>query len=194
MSQARNGGVPNGAGRKRGNQAMPWILVGIVAVVAIVASIIVVNIARGGEGDPGEAKPSPGSTTAPTTAPTTASPTPSDVKPTSEKPDENTPPSVEVGETIPFPIGPWNANSQWPQRLLGASFSINGDSDLRLSGELFNSFPESCAAMRGEWGATRLADGTFEVAKPATKCAEAPELYDEVWGLLAAWTKTITVN
>lgn len=196
MSQGPKGGAPGGSSGKGIKQAKPWIIVGIVAVVAIIASIVVVNIARGGEGDPGEATPTTAPTTAPTATPTTPSPTPSDVKPTSEKPDENTPPSVEVGETTSFPVEQWGASSQWPQRLGAASYALSGEgnAELRLTGDLFNSFPESCAAMRGEWGATRLANGAFEVAKPATKCAEAPELYDEVWGLVAAWTQTITAN
>ncbi|MBL3700601.1 hypothetical protein D3228_13275 [Leucobacter luti] len=191
---AERGAVGAAQDRERragGPNAKPWIVVGIVAVLAIVASIVVLNIARG-QGEP-ETTAQPTATSSPTqsqtTAPQPSTPAPSETE--SPESDDDEVPSVDVGETIPFPIGPWNATSQWPQRLGGASFNIGADDELRLTGDLFNSFPESCAAMRTAWGATKLPDGTFEVAKPATKCEAAPELYDEVWGLLDAWTKTI---
>lgn len=186
--------TPEPPQRDRAAQAKPWIIVGIVALIAIVASIVVVNIARG-QGEAAPETPRPTATETPsTTKPTTEPSTPSTEKPATEKPDENTVPSVDVGPTTSFPIGPWNANSDWPQRLGAANFEIPDSSHLKLSGELFNSFPESCAAMRGEWGATKLPNGTFEVAKPASKCEAAPELYDEVWGLLDAWVKSIKVG
>ncbi|MCW2288474.1 hypothetical protein EDF60_0596 [Leucobacter luti] len=177
----------------RAQAAKPWIIVGVVAVLAIIGAIVVLNMARGQEAPAPTASPTTTPTTSQqTTPPTTPSTQPTE-KPETEKPDDEVP-SVEVGDTIVFPIGPWNATSQWPQRLGGASFEIPTQTDLRLSGELFNSFPAECEAMRTQWGATKLADGSFEVAKPATKCAAAPELYDEVWGLLDAWVKTIKVG
>lgn len=185
-----------GSGRPdRSAQAKPWIIVGIVAVVAILASIIVLNMARGDD----SASPTTAPTSSPSasTKPTTTAPAkPTTEKPETEKPDEDTPPVVDVGATSPFPITQWGASSQWPGRLGSASYALSGadNAELRLTGELFDSFPESCSAMRQEWGATRLADGSFEVAKPATKCEAAPELYDEVWGLLHAWTETIKAN
>ncbi len=191
--KARAQADASGAPREgAGVPAKPWIIVGIVAVLAIVVSILVVNLARGQE----EAAPAPTSTPSPApTASPTPTPSPDPQKPEEEpEEDENAVPKVEVGETIPFPIGPWNATSSWPQRLGGASFEIPDNENLRLSGELFSSFPDSCAAMRTEWGVTKQANGTFEVAKPATKCEAAPELYDEVWGLLDAWAQSIKVN
>lgn len=176
-------------------QAKPWIIVGIVAVVAILTSIIVLNMARGD--DSAGAKPTPTSSPSASPKPTTTKPaTPEKEKPETEKPDEDKPPVVDVGMTSPFPITQWGASSQWPGRLGAASYALSGpdNAELRLTGELFDSFPESCKAMRQEWGATRLADGSFEVAKPAAKCEAAPELYDEVWGLLHAWTETIAAN
>ncbi|GAA1630165.1 hypothetical protein [Leucobacter chromiireducens] len=177
-------------GRDRTTSAKPWIIVGIVAVVAILASIVVLNLARGGD--------DPAPTTAPTTqAPTTTTaptttPSPSE-KPETEEPDPDEPPVVDVGDTYAFPITQWNVTSQWPVRLGGATYALSGqdNAELRLSGDLFNSFPEACAAMRTQWGANRQPDGTFEVAKPASACSAAPELYDEVWGLLNAWVGTM---
>jgi len=37
---------------------------------------------------------------------------------------------------------------------------------------------------------TRAADGTFTVLRPEQSCAAAPELYDEVWGLVAAMAES----
>lgn len=167
----------------------PWIIVGVVAVLALVGSIVMVNLARGG-GDT-TATPAP-TTTQPTTenspsTPATTEPTETD-DPT---PDADEVPAVEVGPTNNMPIGPWNATSELSQKLGSTSFSIPDGSNLVLSSALLDSFPNECADMRTAWGATLLENGTYEVRKPATRCAAAPELYDEVWGLVAAWVTTI---
>lgn len=167
----------------------PWIIVGVVAVLALVGSIVMVNLARGG-GDT-TATPAP-TTTQPTTenspsTPATTEPTETD----DPAPDPDEVPAVEVGPTNNMPIGPWNATSELSQKLGSTSFSIPDGSNLVLSSALLDSFPNECADMRTAWGATLLENGTYEVRKPATRCAAAPELYDEVWGLVAAWVTTI---
>lgn len=179
----------------RGNvtsSRLPWIIVGAVAVIAIVVSIVVVNIARGTESAP---EANTNTTTEPTTPqPEPESDTPSPTTPETPKPEErpkDEAPSVEVGPTDVMLIGPWNATSQLSQRFGPARFEIPDNVNLQLSSGLLDSFPESCAAMRTAWGATRLDDGTFQVRKPAESCAEAPELYDTVWGLVTAWVETI---
>lgn len=166
--------------------AKPWIIVGIVAVVALVGSILVVNIARGGD----EAKPP---TATQTQSPTTTSKPTTTAKPETTEPVKTTDsvPQVEVGATNVMPIGPWDATSQLSQKFGSTSFNIPDGVNLVLTSNLLDSFPESCAAMRQEWGATRLENGSYEVRKPATSCKAAPELYDEIWGLTAAWVKTI---
>lgn len=174
---------------KRGFRGTPWIVVGLVAVVALVGSILVVNMARGG--DESTARPStstPQSSSTPSSTPATSEPAETE-DPT---PDEDTVPSVEVGPTNNMPIGPWNATSELSQKLGSTSFAIPDGVNLTLTSDLLNSFPEECADMRQAWGATLLEDGGYEIRKPATRCAAAPELYDEVWGLTAAWVKTIT--
>ena len=55
---------------------------------------------------------------------------------------------------------------------------------LVFSGGLLEQLPASCA--KEPWGMTNLGDGKFEALKPTTRCAAAPELYDELWGLMAA--------
>lgn len=167
---------------------LPWIIVGAVAIVAIIVSIVVVNVARGSESAP-EATTNTTTTEPETTQPEPETTTPEAPKPV-EKPKDQAP-SVEVGPTVTMQIVPWTVTSELSQRFGQTSFNIPDGVNLELTSELLNSFPESCAAMRTAWGATKLEDGTFQVRKPAEGCAEAPELYDTVWGLVAAWVDTI---
>jgi hypothetical protein len=174
--------------RGRSSAAKPWIVVGAVAAVAIVLSIVVVNLARG-SGDP-----EPAATTAPTATKTpspskTTTPTPEKSE-TPEEPKKDAVPKVEVGPTSSLPIPAWGVSSELSQKFGSTSYSIPDNTNLRLESPLINSLPESCAAMRTQWGAKRLEDGTFEVAKPADPCADAPELYDELWGLTDAFVQS----
>ena len=175
----------------RGSRGKPWIIVGLVAVLAIVGSIVVVNMARGGD----DTTATPSATAATTTEPTTASPTtPATTEPEETEdptPDADKVPSVEVGDVNELPIGPWNAMSYHSKKLGSTTFAIPDNVNLTLTSDLLNSFPEECADMRQAWGATLLENGSYEVRKPATQCTAAPELYDEVWGLVAAWVETI---
>ncbi|QIM17480.1 hypothetical protein G7067_13355 [Leucobacter insecticola] len=168
------------------DKAKPWIVVGMVAVLALVGAILVLNLARG---DDTTAKPTadPAPQTNTSSKPTTTS------KPETSKPVETTPaiPQVEVGATNPLPIVPWGVTSELSQKFGSTSFNIPDGANLVLTSSLLDSFPDSCAAMRQEWGATRLEDGTFKVRKPAGSCKAAPELFDEIWGLTDAWVKTI---
>ncbi|MHA3683640.1 hypothetical protein ACXR2W_05240 [Leucobacter sp. HY1908] len=173
---------------------MPWIIVGAVAVVAIILSIVVVNVVRGAESAPQATPPSSNTTeTTPQTpeaTPDTEQPeTPVKPEPEPEKKDEA--PQVDVGEVTSMPIGPWNSASQISTRFGMVYYAIPDNVNLELTSELLSSFPEECAAMRTAWGATRLDDGTIQIRKPAESCAAAPELYNEVWGLVAAWIGTI---
>lgn len=177
-------------------RALPWIIVGAVAVIAIIVSIVVVNAVRGNDSDP-EASPD---TSTSEEAPAPTEPTPGDsgetqpetqpevnpeTKPANEAPD------VEVGPTYEMQIGPWGVTSELSQRFGAASFAIPDGVNLQLSTDLLNSFPDACSDMRAGWGATKLDDGSYEVLKPAESCAAAPELYETVWGLVDAWVETI---
>lgn len=176
--------------RGRSSAAKPWIIVGAVAAVAIVLSIVVVSLARG-SGDP-----APTATTAPTATKTpspskTTTPTPEKSE-TPEAPKKDAVPKVEVGPTMDLPIVNWGVSSRLSAKFGSTSYSFpnNDNITLILDSSLISSLPESCKAMRTQWGATRLEDGTFEVAKPAGPCADAPELYDELWGLTDAFVQS----
>lgn len=173
--------------RSRSNPAAtPWIVVGLVAVLAIVASIIVVNLVRGGQTetgggtDPGTQQPTeePSTPTEPTT-PTTPEEEP-------EEPGDEVP-EVEVGQTMELQIPQWGVSGDLSGRFGSTSYVLeNGNTELWLSSQLINQLP-----CDGNWGAVQTADGKYEVLKPAERCAAAPELYDELWGLTDAFVRSI---
>lgn len=172
---------------ERSGSAKPWIVVGIIAVLAIVASIAVVTIARGGGQDPDS------SATAPATsepAPETTQPdtTPDPEETPSEEPEEDQVPKVDVGpRPEKLDIDQWGVTSQLSSKFGVTQYRIeNNNSELWLDSALIRQLP-----CEGKWGAVRTEAGEFEVLKPAERCAAAPELYDELWGLTDAWVKTI---
>jgi hypothetical protein len=164
---------------------IPWIVVGAGAIIALVAAILIVLSVRGGdsETDPTTAPPT-------TEQPTETTPSEPDPEPVEPEPNPNEPPVVEVGPTGDFPIPAWGLQGEisaqfgWPQ------YRFEGENLILHGGTLLPQFPESCAEMREGFGLTRMADGTLEVLRPAQTCAEAPELYDQVWGLTAATIPT----
>lgn len=165
---------------------VPWIVVGLLAVVALVISIVVVNVTRAGES---EAEPTP--------TPTESAPAPTesndaDPEPT-EEPDDGVP-DVDVGPTFTMAITQWNATSEVSNKLGGDTrYTIDGDT-ITLNSSVIEQLPSECSAMRTQWGATRSGDNSFEVRKPEERCDEAPELYDEIWGLMAAFADSITTG
>lgn len=174
----------------RGKGVKPWIIVGVVALVAIILAVVVVTVARGG-GDSAATR-----TTAPKAPKTSTVPKPEpktpEVTETPEAPKEGEVPKVDVGQTMELRIPSWNVTSQLSGKFGQTSYSFphNDNVTLILDSPLINSLPESCRAMRTQWGVTRLESGAFEVAKPAERCTEAPEVYDELWGLTDAFAKS----
>lgn len=182
------------ASSDRAAQARPWIIVGLVTVVALIASIVVMNLARAGD----EAAPSE-TAAEQSPAPTTTSKAPTTTQNRDEKKPEkdektdsaNKPPAVDVGPTGDMNVPLWGITAQisgkfgWPQ------YEIRGEQLVLLGSPLIDQLPDSCAAMREQWGIERTAAGGYEVLKPAQRCAAAPELYDEIWGLTAAMVDTI---
>lgn len=172
-----------------GKKMLPWIIVGAGAAIALVASIFIVNALGGGTEPTPTAAPT--ATETPTTGSTpSASPSPSTDPEPSETADDQ-PPQVEVGPTMVLDVPFWGITADLSTRFGQTSYVIDADSRLVLNSALISSLPESCAAMRSEWGISRVGDATFEVLKPAQRCAEAPELYDEIWGLSAAMVESI---
>lgn len=178
-------------GGERGRaRFIPWIVVGAGAVVALIAAVLIVFAVRGDGGEP-----SP--TAAPTTTeePSTPAPTEEEPKPSpteTDAPDSDQPPTVDVGRTGTMDIPAWGVTSQISAKFGWPSYTIDAGGNLVLDGgTLLPEFPESCAAMRTGFGITKKADGSYVVLRPAERCADAPELFDEVWGLTAAIIPTI---
>jgi hypothetical protein len=173
------------AGITRSPQFIPWVVVAVVAVIAIVAALFFVNSASG---EP-EPTPEPTPTAQPTTTPT-PSPTPKPTVP-DETPSKDPAPSVDVGNTSTMQIGQWNATAEVSGRFGALNYMITGEKML-ITSALTDSFPASCGdAMRTGWGVARVGDQTYQVVKPASKCADSPELFDQVWGLTQAMADSI---
>lgn len=167
--------------RARNPHMVPWIVVGLIVVVALVISTVIINVARGGDDDQG-ADPGP-------TATQEDGQTDSDGQDESED-DPDAPPRVDVGDTFTLDIQAWGVSAEVSSKFGQQVFySFEGD-NLILSSEVIDSLPEECAAMRSQWGATKVGD-SYEVLKPETRCDAAPELYDEIWGLTAAFVDSI---
>ncbi len=176
-------------GDPRSRRFLPWVIVGGGAVVALVASIFIVNAVRGGVEPEPTAAPVPTTTQSPTTAPTTTTPEPTTPTPTT--PDSDTPPRVEVGSTMTLDIPWWGVTADLSTKFGQTSYNIDANGRLVLSSSLVDSLPASCRGADQGWGITKVDDTTFEVLRPAERCAEAPELYDELWGLTAAMVDSI---
>lgn len=181
---------------ERSPHFIPWITVGAIAVVAIVVSIVLVTVFRGA--------PAP-ETDTPTTgqdessevseAPTVQEP------PAKEEPkvDDNSGAPVVVGDApkvdmgsnaVEVEIGPWKVKAKFAAKFGYFEFTVPEPNTLLLTSPWFDEFPDSCKDMRTQFGITKIDDNTYEVKRPAQTCAAAPELYDEVWGQIAATIKT----
>ncbi|MEJ6489042.1 hypothetical protein PQI23_04825 [Leucobacter sp. USCH14] len=187
---------PRRQGTRGAPKALPWIVVGAVAVIAIIVCIVLVNTVRGGTSSDNAADQEPTTTSAPNETP---SPSPSneadddpDGSDDADAADPNEVPAVEVGPTSTLDIPAWGVTSELSQKFGMTSYVIPDNVNLQLSSPLIDSLPEECAAMRTQWGVTKGSDGTYSVLKPAETCEAAPELYDELWGLTDAFAKSVT--
>ncbi|GAA1323547.1 hypothetical protein ACFSWE_09360 [Leucobacter albus] len=180
---------PVPAGGKRSVAALPWIIVGAVAAIALVGSLIVVNALRGDEAKPEPTSEAPAPQPSDTEEPETEAP-----EPTTEKPVTDEAPKVDVGPNpIHMEISYANISVDSSQKLTRPQWQYIAGPPVRVMFEsgLMNSFPDSCAAMRSPelqspWGIEQGEDGKWTVVRPAGTCAADPELYDEVWGLMQA--------
>ena len=174
--------VDGSAPRKRNPHMIPWIVTGLIVIVALVASMVIVNIVRASSSD-AEA-PAPTQTQNPSAS------ADADQDPAEETEDPDAPPPVEVGNTFELPIQNWGVTAQVSSKFGNqVRYTFEGD-NLILNSEVIDSLPDSCAAMRQQWGIQKDGD-SYSVLKPAERCADAPELYDEIWGLTAAAVDSI---
>lgn len=177
------------ATRRGMGAALPWIIVGAVAVVALVGSLLVVNAMRGDDPQPEPSTSAPQPTPSETEEPQTEAP-----EPEPEEPAAETAPTVEVGPNpIPLDISYAGISVESSQKLTNPQWFYQAGPPERVMFEsgLMNSFPDACAAMRSPqgqspWGIEKGDDGKWSVVRPGGTCSADPKLYDEVWGLMQA--------
>lgn len=181
--------------KKRSGKALPWIIVGAVAVVALIVALVLVNNASGNSSE----SPAPSETTSeePSQEPTTDTPSEEpDSEP--ESPAATEAPKVDVGETYPLDISYAGISVVAPSKLNPNAWYVPGAGDeVMFHSTLMGTFPASCADMRSvegksPWGIQKQADGTWMAVRPATSCAAAPDLYNEVWGLVQSIADSAT--
>jgi hypothetical protein len=176
-----------------GRKALPWIIVGGGLIIALVASVLVINGVRGNGDDPAPS-PAPTTTEAPPT--TTEAPEPTETPEPEPTPDEA--PVVDVGSTWTLPIDQWSINVEMSSKYGGSTpYELrDGNTRAMFTLPLAASLPDSCAHAREPWvwGLLKNDDGTLEAIRPEPRCtdADAAAVYDTLWGLLDASAKSAT--
>lgn len=167
---------------KRSPHALPWIVVGIVVIIALIVSTLLVRNLRSNTDD---------EATKPDNSSSNSQPSPDDSEDDEEEPAEPEVPDVEVGQTFPLRITQWGTQVQISQKFGGVWYELSGDPvAAHLSAPIIDQLPEECAEMRTQFGFTQNSDGALGVMKPDAKCDADPQLYNEIWGLLDAAAAT----
>lgn len=178
----------------RGRKALPWLIVGGGVVIAIIASIFVINGVRGTETPAPTEKPAATSEPAPTeSTPETTAPEPSEAP----APEPSVAPVVDPGSTWSLPIDQWGITVEVSEKLGGSTPYTLFDGNTRA---MFDSLPvaaglsDACAVARGEhaWGLRKKDDGTLEAIRPEPRCSSASDaaVYDTIWGVLDYMAKS----
>ena len=166
--------------RTRNPHLIPWIVVGLVVLVALVASTLAVQALRGSDA------PEPPSATAPVEPQPEPEPEPGPVEIEPVTPEV---PQVEVGDTYEVNITQWNRTIDLSLKLRGVWYLIEGENVI-LTAPLIEQLPESCAEMRTGFGFTQDGEEGLQVVKPDAVCTEDEQLYNEIWGLVDAAAQT----
>lgn len=184
---------PVPAGSKRLGRLLPWIIIGVVGIALLVGAIVLVNSMKGTDNEP-TPTPTPEAPVVeePTTTPSEG-PTEVETPEPSPEPEATEAPEVTVSGTVDLDIGPAEISVAVPYELDPMQwYAPGGDTNLvTWESNLMNSFPDSCAAMRSPsmqspWGIEQDQAGKWIVVRPEGTCAEDPELYNQVWGLMQA--------
>ncbi|MFC5337896.1 hypothetical protein [Leucobacter denitrificans] len=183
---------------KGSRRALPWIIVGIVAVLMLIGAFIFVNAITGSDSEPEQTADAPTTQETPSEEPSEVpSETPSETP--SEEPPVDEAPAVDVGTTFPMEISYAGITVDVSHQFTNVEWFYQAGPPERvlIQSGLMNSFPDSCAAMRSPeglspWGLERAEDDTWTVVRPAGTCEAAPELYDQVWGLMQAMADSAT--
>lgn len=187
--------------RQRSSHLIPWITVGLIAVLAIVASAIIVNIARGAA-DSSDASANgsdangSGSSSSDSGSGSNSggSDKPGTTTPDDEADAADQPPAVEIGQNpISFTVPVWDLDGLLSQKFgtVNYRFVDAANTQLVFESDWINSLPDSCAAQRAQFGLKKTGEGKFEALRPVQGCTANPTLFNEIWGQFAATAKTL---
>ncbi|WP_166987081.1 hypothetical protein [Canibacter zhoujuaniae] len=170
---------------------LPWIIVAVIAVLALLASFFVVNAVNNSGGNSSETTQSD---TAKSESDEESSEKNSTAKPAVPKVQEvpvAATPQADPGQTFELDIAQLGRTVDISSKFgRSVRYEIPDGTQVILRSDLIESLPATCAEMRAQFGFKVAANGSFEVMKPDTVCSAAPEVYNEIWGLLEAAVKT----
>ncbi|MDI6022299.1 hypothetical protein QBL02_01920 [Leucobacter sp. UT-8R-CII-1-4] len=180
-------------GESRSRKALPWIIVGGGAIIALVASIFVINGVRANDSTEPVAPPTTTTEPAPTPEPSTKPEQPEETKPV----DPTTAPVVDPGSTWTLRIDQWDMTVEVSEKLGGSTPYTLIDGNTQA---MFDSLPvtsgisDACAVAKAEgaWGLKKNDDGKLEVVRPEPRCSNPADaaVYDTIWGVLDYMAKS----
>ncbi len=175
--------------------ALPWIVVSVIAVLAIIMALVFINLIRPdvfGSGST-EAKPAPAQTTdAPPAVPL---PRPSTPAPTSV-------PASDPGPTSTIPVTQWGVSVEFPQALGPAEYQISGDV-VTFPTTLAEQLPAKCGNTAEGWGLSRseskdaqnthrVGDFYYGIESPVDSCQANSDLFNKIMGLYGAALNSVS--
>lgn len=194
----------------RSPHLVPWLVTGLIAVVAILLAIVVLNLSRGTLNlAPEDAPPvvqeedtddeSADSTETPTVGADENeddSNSETDEKPelpVGSDPDDAIDTSgVVIGDVYELDVEwGWDITTEVPNKFSTWTYVIPDGEHLQLQSELIDSLPASCEAQKESWGLERDADGNIKAWSPQQMCEENPALYTELLGLVKHMADTV---
>ncbi|HUH53817.1 MAG TPA: hypothetical protein VLZ31_07260 [Microbacteriaceae bacterium] len=186
-------------GGARSPHLIPWLVTGLIAIVALLIAVVVLNVSRGALN--AEPEPAPPAVEEPSEAEPPASETPetspepeSDPEPpVGDNPDDAIDTShVVAGETYFLEVEwGWNISTEVPNKLIPWTYTIPDGVHLQLDSELINSLPASCEAQKNSWGLEKTEDGKIKAWSPQQMCEENQSLYTELLGLVRHMEETV---
>lgn len=188
--------------RQRSPHLIPWLVTGIIAILALLLSVVVLNISRDdGKNDAeeppaGVEEPAEPDEETPDEAPDT------EVEPEPEpevdpaRPDDAIDTShVDPGETYFLKVewDGWHVSTEVSNKFSPWEYRLEGEGNkyLILDSELIDSLPASCEHMVDSWGLEHADDGNYKAMSPQEMCAANTSLYTEILGLVRHMEKTV---